>query len=70
MAALLSHDEVEMLLRELAGRQHTDGVTAGNRIVGGAAIALMKRRPAVLGRHRRGAAARRPGVRRGGHDGG
>jgi len=41
MAALLSHDEVEMLLRELAGRLHTDGVTAGIRSVGGAAIALM-----------------------------
>ena len=41
MAVLLSHDDVEMLLRELAGRLHTEGVTAGIRIVGGAAIALM-----------------------------
>jgi len=41
MAVLLSHDDVEMLLRELAGRLHTDGVTAGIRIVGGAAITLM-----------------------------
>ncbi len=41
MAVLLDKDDVELLLRELAGRLHADGVTAGIRVVGGAAIALM-----------------------------
>ena len=41
MATLLDHGDVELLLRELAGRLHADGVTAGIRVVGGAAIALM-----------------------------
>ena len=41
MAVLLDHDDVELLLRELAGRLHADGVNAGIRVVGGAAIALI-----------------------------
>ncbi len=41
MATLLDRDDVELLLRELAQRLHTVGITAGIRVIGGAAIALM-----------------------------
>lgn len=41
MASLLDRDDVELLLRELAQRLHAVGITAGIRVIGGAAIALI-----------------------------
>lgn len=41
MVTLLDQDDVARLLRELTQRLHAAGITAGIRVIGGAAIALM-----------------------------